>query len=76
LFLILIGRRSFFVGCWIAHYPIAKMAAEWQAPEHDFNFKHESSAMHTPAIDPDVHASVDDGSQDEEIRDHRSDSLW
>lgn len=52
------------------------MAAECQAPEHDFNFKDESSAMHTPAIDPDVRASVDDESQDEEIRDRKSDSLW
>lgn len=52
------------------------MAAEWQAPEHEFNFKDESSAMHTPAIEADARASVDDGSQDEEIRDRKSDSLW
>lgn len=59
---------------WIAHCPIANMAAEWQAPEHDFHFKDEISAINTPAITPDL--PVDDGSQDEEIRDRKSDSLW
>jgi hypothetical protein len=59
---------------WIAHCLIANMAEEWQAPEHDFHFKDEISAINTPAISPDL--PVDDGSQDEEIHDRKSDSLW
>lgn len=54
------------------------MAAAWQSPEHDV--KTESSALHSPDINPDYHASVDDGvddgSQDDGIRERKSDSLW
>lgn len=50
------------------------MAAAWQSPEHDV--KDESSALHPPEIGPDENVSVDDGSQDDGIRERKSDSLW
>lgn len=70
-----IEKNAIFVEC--LESPFAKMTAAWQSPEHDV--KDESSALHSPDINPDypsVDDGVDDGSQDDGIRDRKSDSLW